>query len=1032
MHPDSAENSSNQRKSYQIRALVRSKLSYQKRQYRTNILCVALCPIMMVAIGGILGIVIHNLISDRFPRTSYVTCSNESSFDENNLPLFFFSKELLPNIPGNTLPHSLPNTDYYALNHYLLPFVIADSTNQVPRFSLSDNTPSCGWSYDKNYTYSSPYFINPNVNISARLDSTEKPDPKGGWFNIQVLATNQVKFYLNQKLPWMLVKDTPTHDAGFIKQTVPIQIPTSLIFSPETISGTSIQSFIESNQTQTTISSSNSSGLLKLLDKKLYLNFNQSSILGIPFIPSTLSPVPWYEPVDNNDSSLLSPFEVDDILSDYIRTTIKRFQQLDVSLFNSIRRGVSNNNDSPSLIYYFGNITPIVSDMPWGALLFDTVNPANKTWKYTIQIGNNDQISNAGSLPSVTQQQMTQQTLLGNGFLRSALNKIDANIVHTLRAMPQLYYFEFNIPFGSILGSSLYPFGISFMICIFVLILVKEKEDRILVMMQMNGLKYSYYYISHYIHFFILSIWTCFFFVLAGRLFNLELFTNTDIKIIILLMFLWSNAQISVAFFISSFFSRVRTSQLFVYLVVLWGVIVDAAISLIYTERAPIAYLIWPPFAMYRALSKLNVASISTERPSYKLSDIVPGDDLFLYIIALFLGWLVYLVLAIYLNMVLSTEYGTRKPWHFFISDIVKIFKSDNVDVYNMDTFDESELQFEDEDVKAERNRVILTGISNTDTLILNRLRKVYSSGKAAVKDVTLSIESGTIFGLLGPNGAGKTSIISIVTGLYKMTSGSANLAGFDVRTETDQVYRNFGICPQHDILWDDLSISEHLYFYARLKGTPKSQEDQLVTETIERVKLTSIRNRIARKLSGGEKRRLSIAISFVGNPSVVFLDEPTTGLDPEVRRVVWNIINENKLGKTIILTTHSMEEAEVLCNRIGIMAHGTMRCLGTPLRLKQKYGSGFLVSISANAAHLHLAKNFIESLLPDKHRIVDSHLNGASWEFIPYDGLIPNLYYEINDKKASYYIDNWSISQTSLDEVFLRIIGEDESSANE
>jgi ABC-type multidrug transport system ATPase subunit len=152
--------------------------------------------------------------------------------------------------------------------------------------------------------------------------------------------------------------------------------------------------------------------------------------------------------------------------------------------------------------------------------------------------------------------------------------------------------------------------------------------------------------------------------------------------------------------------------------------------------------------------------------------------------------------------------------------------------------------------------------------------------------------------------GAGKTTLISILTGLYPPSSGDAYLAGYHLATEMDQVHRNIGVCPQHDILWDDLTVSEHLYFYARLKGTTPNEETQVVNEAISNVGLDNFRNRLSKVLSGGEKRRLSIAIALIGNPRVVFLDEPTTGLDPEVRRVIWTIINKARVGKTIILVS--------------------------------------------------------------------------------------------------------------------------------
>src|SRR5205823_4564098 len=122
-------------------------------------------------------------------------------------------------------------------------------------------------------------------------------------------------------------------------------------------------------------------------------------------------------------------------------------------------------------------------------------------------------------------------------------------------------------------------------------------------------------------------------------------------------------------------------------------------------------------------------------------------------------------------------------------------------------------------------------------------------------------------------------------------------------------------ICPQHNILWDDLTVLEHCLFYARVKGIPTKIELEAAKKALKQVSLEPFEDRLSKGLSGGEKRRLSIAISLIGNPAVVFLDEPTTGLDPEVRRLIWNIVNEAKKGRTIVLTTHSMEEAEVLCN---------------------------------------------------------------------------------------------------------------------
>jgi ABC-type multidrug transport system ATPase subunit len=269
------------------------------------------------------------------------------------------------------------------------------------------------------------------------------------------------------------------------------------------------------------------------------------------------------------------------------------------------------------------------------------------------------------------------------------------------------------------------------------------------------------------------------------------------------------------------------------------------------------------------------------------------------------------------------------------------------------------------------------------------------------------------------------------LVGLYEKSSGEAKLAGYDLETQSEYVYRKIGVCPQFDILWEDLTVEEHLYFYARLKGISAADEASAVNESLKRVSLVDLRRNLSKALSGGEKRRLSIAIALVGNPSVVFLDEPTTGLDPEVRRLIWNIISEAKSGKSIILTTHSMEEAEALCGRIGIMAKGTLRCLANPTRLKQLYGSGFKLFFNSLESSTEEASKFIESLLPEGWTKIDAFATNVSYEFPAVDGTIGSLFEQIEQEKSKHGILDWGLGQTTLEEVFIRLIGDEDAQAD-
>ncbi|GLC34108.1 hypothetical protein PLESTB_000838300 [Pleodorina starrii] len=222
-----------------------------------------------------------------------------------------------------------------------------------------------------------------------------------------------------------------------------------------------------------------------------------------------------------------------------------------------------------------------------------------------------------------------------------------------------------------------------------------------------------------------------------------------------------------------------------------------------------------------------------------------------------------------------------------------------------------------------------------------------------AIRGSWFSIEQGQLFCLLGPNGAGKTTTINCLTGAIPPTGGEALVYEEPISNAggLDRIRAQMGVCPQFDILWNELNGAEHLSIYGHIKGLPRRKVASNVSELLEKVKLTYAAEQRAGSYSGGMKRRLSVAIALLGDPRIVYLDEPTTGMDPISRRYVWDIIQEAKTGRAIVLTTHSMEEADILGDRIAIMARGKLRCVGTSLRLKQRFGSGYTLSVSVTAA---------------------------------------------------------------------------------
>jgi len=325
---------------------------------------------------------------------------------------------------------------------------------------------------------------------------------------------------------------------------------------------------------------------------------------------------------------------------------------------------------------------------------------------------------------------------------------------------------------------------------------------------------------------------------------------------------------------------------------------------------------------------------------------------------SLYIGSLIFLIIGIYLHEVIPQEYGIRKHPLFFFSCFAKSRPSSSEELDEL-------CELEDLDSKNEREFVNSITKIQQYPLICKNLQKIYKSSggrplNKAVRNFSLAIRPGEIFGLLGPNGAGKTTLIAMITGLYPPNYGNAWVNGYSIRNEINQVHLKMGVCPQFDLLWPDLTVQEHLIFYARLKGIKRKDETFRVNEAMKEVFLDKFGDFKANALSGGMKRRLSVAISLVGDPKIIFLDEPTTGLDPENRRQLWDILVESRGKRAMVLTTHSMEEADVLCSRIGIITDGVLRTVGPQVRLKSLYGGGYHLYVNCHKENYIRQKEYV------------------------------------------------------------------------
>lgn len=295
-----------------------------------------------------------------------------------------------------------------------------------------------------------------------------------------------------------------------------------------------------------------------------------------------------------------------------------------------------------------------------------------------------------------------------------------------------------------------------------------------------------------------------------------------------------------------------------------------------------------------------------------------------------------------------------------------------------------------------------------------------------AVSNVTFQIQTGDCFGLLGPNGAGKTTLINMLVGYLDVSGGNAFIDGHSISTDLAGVQESIGLCPQFDVHYGDLTVREHLLYYSRLWGFTAANEKAHVKQLIQQIGLHDEKHRKAESLSGGQKRRLSIGIALSGNPSLILLDEPSSGLDVGSQRAVWDIICEaRKQQRSFLLTTHSMTEAEVLCNRIGIMSQGQLVVTGTPQQLKRKYGSGFKIDMLVDVSleedmRVHPAYKFISSIISAAELV--SATNGYITFQIPKSTKLSKILTQIEMGKKANGIINWGLSQSNLQEVFLAL----------
>lgn len=265
---------------------------------------------------------------------------------------------------------------------------------------------------------------------------------------------------------------------------------------------------------------------------------------------------------------------------------------------------------------------------------------------------------------------------------------------------------------------------------------------------------------------------------------------------------------------------------------------------------------------------------------------------------------------------------------------------------------------------------------------------------------------------------------MNMLTGMFSPTSGTAYVDGHDVTTNIAEARNSLGLCPQHNILINELTVKEHLIFYCRLKGLSNSKEIQAeIDKYTELLEFTDKTNALSKTLSGGQKRKLSIGVALCGNSKIVMLDEPTSGLDAGARRSLWNLLIQEKKGRTVLLTTHHMDEADILADRIAIMNEGQLQTVGSSFFLKKRFGSGYkLICVKKQGCHPRDILQVLTEFAPDAQLESDAQTEAV---FIIKEDHLPNfpsMFKRIEDESETLRISSFGCSMTSLEEVFIKV----------
>lgn len=583
--------------------------------------------------------------------------------------------------------------------------------------------------------------------------------------------------------------------------------------------------------------------------------------------------------------------------------------------------------------------------------------------------------------------------------------------------------------------------------------MVIEKETRIRESMRLMGLNDSAFVFSWYLTFFL--IFTPLAFSVSAELKYGEVFPMVNYATLFFFFWTFGWSMVSFCYMITPFFNKSKTVSvgsvliwIVMFFVMFWVESKDRSAQYTAALIAPCAFglgintlsqqaQLGKGFNYAFAISTNPIEDVSVESMAWFLT-----LDTFLM---LFLGW--------YFDKVVPQEFGVPMPWNFLFTEKYWTSSSSKRE-RGKAAAASSDVSADDHEPVVEPVDAILRQQEQEHECvqILGLHKEFPAQGdkqvKVAVKKLNLSFYSGQITALLGHNGAGKTTTINMLSGLYPASSGEATIFGRSLRTEMPEIRKSMGLCQQYDVLYDELTVKEHLTFFATMKSIPTKNVASEVRRKLKETGLGEKADVNTKSLSGGQKRKLSVAIALLGSSKMVILDEPTSGLDPYSRRSILSLLLSNRQYRTVegkiqkrvlILTTHFLDEADLLGDRIAIMADGQLCCVGSSMFLKRHYGSGYnLTLVTASGFHLHGSDgdnvqdhrgvlSHIQSVIPEAK--VASTFGAEVIIQLPVSASrhFPRILRDLDENLSTWCIQDYGISVTTLEAVFLSIARERE-----